>query len=94
MTKGFLSIVPLVLTIWPGLLLGFYAFTKRRDKLNKQEVQAAVVEALMKADDETKAKLVAAAKKAGKDKEKAVAAAVKKALAEAEEKATEKEGAK
>jgi len=32
-TKGFLSSVPLVLTIWPALLAGSYAFTKRREAL-------------------------------------------------------------
>ncbi len=40
LTKGFLSAVPLVLTIWPGLLMGAYAFTNRREEL------AAEVEAL------------------------------------------------
>ncbi len=33
LTKGFLSSVPLVLTIWPALLMGAYAFTKRREEL-------------------------------------------------------------
>lgn len=33
LTKGFLSAVPLVLTIWPALLIGNYAFTKRREAL-------------------------------------------------------------
>ncbi len=33
LTKGFLSSVPLVLTIWPALLAGTYAFTKRREAL-------------------------------------------------------------
>jgi formate dehydrogenase iron-sulfur subunit len=33
LTKAFLSAVPLVLTIWPALLMGAYAFTKRREEL-------------------------------------------------------------
>lgn len=33
LTKAFLSCVPLVLTIWPALLMGAYAFTKRREEL-------------------------------------------------------------
>ena len=33
LTKGFLSSVPLVLTIWPALLMGAYAFTNHREKL-------------------------------------------------------------
>lgn len=82
LTKSFLSVVPLVLTMWPGLLLGFYAFTKRRDRLSDERARAAVVEALMKADEETKKKLAAAAKKAGKDRERAIAQAIKKALSE------------
>ena len=90
---SFLSVVPLVVTIYPGLLAGFYAFSKRKDRLSKQEQQAAVVEALITADDETRAKLAAAAAKAGKAQERAVTLAVKRALAEAEkarEAATEK----
>lgn len=33
LTKAFLSAVPLVLTIWPVLLMGAYTFTKRREEL-------------------------------------------------------------
>ncbi len=84
---AYLSVVPLVLTIYPGLLAGFYAFTRRKEKLSKQEAEAKVVEALMRADAETKAKLEAAAQRAAKDKERAVAAAVKKALEDAARKA-------
>jgi Fe-S-cluster-containing dehydrogenase component len=82
LTKSFLSIVPLVLTMWPGLLLGFYAFTKRRNEVSESEARARVIEALAKADEETKKKLAAAVERAGKDKERAVAQAVKKALEE------------
>jgi Fe-S-cluster-containing dehydrogenase component len=82
LTKSFLSVVPLVLTMWPGLLMGFYAFTKRRNEVSESEARARVVEALMSADEETKKKLAAAAERATKDKERAVAQAVKKALEE------------
>jgi hypothetical protein len=68
--------------MWPGLLLGFYAFTKRRNEISESEARARVVEALMQADEETKQKLAAAAERAGKDKERAIAQAVKKALEE------------
>jgi ferredoxin len=84
---SFLSVVPLVITIYPGLLAGFYAFSKRKDRLSKAQAEAAVVEALMKADEATKAKLEAAAKRASKDKDKAIAAAVQKALQEVEQRA-------
>ena len=68
--------------MWPGLLLGFYAFTKRRNEVSEAEARARVVEVLMQADEKTKQKLAAAAERAGKDKERAVAQAVKKALEE------------
>lgn len=37
-TKEFLSFVPLVLVVWPGLLGGFYLFSKRRDEVSKADV--------------------------------------------------------
>ncbi len=37
LTKSFLSSVPLVLTIWPALLMGAYAFTQRREELAKAD---------------------------------------------------------
>ena len=52
------------------------------DLIVPPEARARVVEAMMKADEETKAKLAAAAERAGKDKERAVAQAVKQALEE------------
>ena len=74
----------LVITIYPGLLAGFYAWSKRKDKISKEEREAALAAALARADEETKQKLADAAEKAKKDKERAVEQAVKKALAEAE----------
>jgi formate dehydrogenase iron-sulfur subunit len=91
---AFLGVVPLIITIYPGLLAGFYAFSKRKERLSKEEARAAVVEVLMKADGETKAKLAAAAQSATKDKEKAIAAAVKKALEEARAKEKAQESGK
>ena len=86
---SFLSVVPLVVTIYPGLLAGFYAFNKRKEKLSRDERRAAVAAAVGSANEEATARLEAAAKKAGKDQERAVQTAVKKALAEAEKAATE-----
>lgn len=37
LTKTFLSSVPLVLTIWPALFMGAYAFSKRREELGKAD---------------------------------------------------------
>lgn len=90
---SYLSVVPLVVTIYPGLLMAFYAFSKRKDKLAREELEAAVRQAIEKADDDTKAKLKEAAEKAATDKEKAINAAVKKALKEAEKKAEEEKKA-
>lgn len=80
---SYLSVVPLVITIYPGLLAGFYAFTKRKEQLAKQESQAAVAETLKRAGEETQQKLTAAAEKAKKDQDKAVERAVKEAVAKA-----------
>ncbi|MBI5532420.1 MAG: 4Fe-4S dicluster domain-containing protein [Deltaproteobacteria bacterium] len=90
---SYLSVVPLVITIYPGLLMGMHAFSKRKEEVAHQERVAAVSEALAKANEETRTKLAEAAQKAEKQKDAAVAQAVKKALAEAEA-AAQKEGAK
>jgi len=90
---SYLSVVPLVVTIYPGLLMAFYAFSKRKDKLAQQELEEAVRLALEKADEDTKEKLKQAADKSAKDKEKAINAAVKKALQEAERKAAAEKAA-
>jgi Fe-S-cluster-containing dehydrogenase component len=82
---SYLSVVPLVITIYPGLLLGMYAFSRRQQAVAKEERQQAVAEALAKADEEAQQKLKSAAERAVKDKERAVEAAVKKALAEQQE---------
>lgn len=37
LTRGFLSAVPLVLTIWPVMLIGFYKATQHRDKVRQLE---------------------------------------------------------
>jgi formate dehydrogenase iron-sulfur subunit len=82
---SYLGVVPLVITIYPGLLLGMYAFSKRQQAVAKHEREEAVAETLAAAGEETQKKLSAAAERATKDKERAIDAAVKKALAEARE---------
>lgn len=37
LTKGFLSMVPAVLVIWPALLGGFYMFTQHREEMGVSE---------------------------------------------------------
>jgi Fe-S-cluster-containing dehydrogenase component len=83
LTKGALSVVPVVATMWPVLLTGVYAISQRRDKIAREEKAAAVAEALAKAQAEAKAKLTEAMAKAEKDKKTAIEKEVKKALEEA-----------
>ncbi len=83
---SYLSVVPLFVTIYPGLLAGIYAFTKRRDALATKERDQAVAETKAQAEAELKRKLDEATAKASADKQKAVAQAVAKAQAEAAKK--------
>lgn len=69
---SYLGVVPLVITIYPGLLAGFYAFSKRKERLAREERESAVAEALAGAREEARQKLAAAAEKAKKDQERAV----------------------
>jgi Fe-S-cluster-containing dehydrogenase component len=39
LSRGFLSMVSVVLVTWPALCLGFYSFTKRREEIAKAESQ-------------------------------------------------------
>ena len=86
--SSYLGVVPAIITLYPGLLLGFYAFSKRKDKLARESeesaVTGAVAEAVAKGEAAVAKQLEAAAKKAAKAKDSAVKVAVKKALAEAE----------
>jgi len=85
---SYLGVVPLVITIYPGLLLGLYAFSKRQQTVAAEERDAAVSQATAAAQEEGQKMLATAAEKAKKDKQKAVDLAVKKALAEQEKEAS------
>ena len=89
LTSGALSVVPMVVGLWPVLLGGVYAINKRRAKIEKQEKEQAVSEALDKAKEEAKAEMAQAMKFAEKQKEKAVEKAVSQALEEAAKAAEE-----
>jgi len=84
LTEGALSFVPLILSAWPGFLLGAYAWSKRKDKVANEALEKAVSDKEAALQAEMKEKLDAARERALKDKEKAVAAATKKAQAEAQ----------
>jgi Fe-S-cluster-containing dehydrogenase component len=81
---SYLGVVPLIITIYPGLLAGFYAFSKRRERLAEEEREAAVHEAVTRAEEEAQEKLAKAAEKAKRDQEKAVEKAVQQALEDRE----------
>lgn len=83
LTSGALSMVPIVVGVWPALLGGIYLISQRKEKIAASEKAAAVKNAI----DTTKAAadeaMKKAADKARQEKEKAVEMAVKKALDEA-----------
>ena len=91
LTSGFLSAVPLVLTMWPGLLLGFYAFSRRREAIAHEETESAVAGAVAESERRAAEQLQTAAQRAEKARDKAVEAAVKKALAEVQASRPEEE---
>jgi ferredoxin len=83
LTKGALSVVPVVAVMWPVLLTGVYAINQRRDRIAREEKTAAVASAVAAAQAEAKAKLTQALAKAEKEKKTAIEKEVKKALDEA-----------
>jgi Fe-S-cluster-containing dehydrogenase component len=83
LTKGALSVVPIVAGMWPVLLTGIYAISQRREKIAREERAAAVALAVARAQEEAKRKLAEALAKAEKDKKAAVEKEVKRALDEA-----------
>jgi Fe-S-cluster-containing dehydrogenase component len=88
LTAGALGAVPMVVGLWPVLLTGIYAMSKRKEKIAAQEKAQAVAEALAEADEAATAKMNTAMEKADKDKAAAIEKAVKEAL-EADAKARE-----
>ena len=91
-TSGALSIVPMVVGLWPVLLTGIYAMNKRKEKIAAKEQADAVAKAVTEANAQADTKLAAAKEAAQKDKEATVKREVKKALEEAA-KAQAEEGA-
>lgn len=87
LTHGPLSVVPMVVGLWPVFLTGIYAMNQRKEKIAAEDKSAAVADAVKQANAEAEAKLAEslakAEKSAEKNKEAAVSSAVKKALEEA-----------
>jgi Fe-S-cluster-containing dehydrogenase component len=89
LTSGALGAVPIVVGLWPVLLTGIYAVSKRKDKIAEEEKRQAVAQAVEAADQKAAEAMAKAREKAEKEKTGAIDKAVKEALAEAERKAQE-----
>ncbi len=97
LTAGALGAVPIVVGLWPVLLTGIYAMSKRKEKVATEEKEQAVALAVAEIEAQSEKKLAdARAKaekdlaKAEKDKEAAVKREVQKALDQAGVKAKAK----
>ncbi|MCP3943928.1 MAG: 4Fe-4S dicluster domain-containing protein [Desulfobacteraceae bacterium] len=93
LTSGALGAVPIIVGLWPVLLTGVYAISKRKEKIAEEEQESAVQNAKDLASQEMKDQLLKLSKKMTKEKETAIANGVKKALVEVEEAAKKAEQA-
>lgn len=83
LTSGPLSAVPVVVGLWPVLLTGVYAISKRKEKIANQEKETALKEAREAAAEELASKLEAQREKMTQEKTAAINFEVKKAQDEA-----------
>jgi hypothetical protein len=83
LTSGALSGVPIVVGLWPVLLTGIYAMSKRKEKIANQETAEAVAAAVEQTNAEAKAEYAKEMEQVQKLKQKEIENAVKKALEEA-----------
>jgi len=80
LTSGALAAVPMVVGLWPVLLGGIYAVSKRKDKIANDEKVMAVKKALAKASSEAEKKLSEELKKADVANKRQIEVEVKKAV--------------
>ena len=83
LTSGPLSTVPMVVGLWPVLLTGVYAISKRKEKIASQEKASALKEARQAAATDLADQLEAQREKMTQEKTAAINFEVKKALDEA-----------
>ena len=83
LTSGALASVPIVVGLWPVLLGGIYAVSKRKDKIANEEKVMAVKDALSKAASEAEKKLSEELSKADVANKRLIEVEVKKAVEEA-----------
>jgi len=88
-TAGPLAAVPVVVALWPVLLTGIYAISRRKDKIADAERIDAVARTLADANEEMKVKLAEMKAAMTKEKEAAINLEVKRALDEAAKQAIE-----
>ncbi len=93
LTAGPLSAVPIIVGLWPVLLTGIYAISKRKDKIAQTEKQSALDMAMAQASEDTSKKLADLREKMIQEKTAAINYEVKKALEEAAEAAREEQAA-
>ena len=86
-TSGPLGAVPIIVGLWPVLLTGIYAISRRKDKISEEERMEAVSRSLAEAREDMKAKLAALKDDMTKEKEAAINLEVRRALEEAAKKA-------
>ncbi|MGW8303712.1 MAG: sulfate respiration complex iron-sulfur protein HmcB [Desulfobacterales bacterium] len=90
LTSGALSAVPIVVGLWPVLLTGIYAMSKRKEKIANEETARAVADAVEQTNAEAAAKHAKEMEQVQKLKQKEIENAVKKALEEAAKPKAEK----
>lgn len=83
LTSGALSLVPIVIGMWPVLLGGIYVISRRKDIIAKHEKEDAVAEMKAVTTAEGEEKVKKAKEQAAKQQEFAIKREVKKALEEA-----------
>ena len=98
LTSGALHIVPMVVALWPVLLIGIYGMTKRREKIAADEKAKAVADAVEQANNKAARELSRAMDKAKAEKdnalekaEQAKERAVRKTLEQAGDTSSEEE---
>ncbi|MFQ5485194.1 MAG: sulfate respiration complex iron-sulfur protein HmcB, partial [Desulfobacterales bacterium] len=80
LTAGVLSTVPMVIGLWPILLTGIFAISKRKEKIAHDKQEEAVNTAVEKTRQAAESKLSEALKEAEKEKADAIEKAIAQAL--------------
>ena len=81
------------MALWPVLLTGIYAISKRKDKIADEERIDAIARTVADANEEMKTKLAEMKDSMAKEKEAAINLEVKRALEDAAKEAAERQQA-